>query len=224
MLGPSFSPSIARIPGPASSHRRWKRWPWRRAVCTRARSCERAVSSGVSGAGVRSSSRGPRPEDRLLAGHAHRPRKLAADCVLGPSKETNSGPPNGWRSTTTRPGPGAIPRLREIAQHLRIGVRDAHEAASVAGLEPRASSRRAPRIPARGWGSDRHAGPCRVAELVGDHGLELIREHVLEDLGLVVHAVPRQVEFLRQKALEQSVAPEHLEREPAALVGQATPR
>src|ERR1700730_11569974 len=49
MLGPSFSPSIARIPAPTKSQSRYHLRPRRRASWTRNRSSDRAASSGVSG-------------------------------------------------------------------------------------------------------------------------------------------------------------------------------
>jgi anti-sigma-K factor RskA len=49
MLGPSFSPSMARIPGPTSSQNTSQRLLPPRARCTRNRSRERAMSSRASG-------------------------------------------------------------------------------------------------------------------------------------------------------------------------------
>ncbi len=60
----------------------------------------------------------------------------------------------------------------------------------------------------------------RVAELRGDQLLELLREDVLEHLGLRVDAIPRHAEGLDQVQLEQAVVAHHLERDPAALLGQ----
>jgi 1-acyl-sn-glycerol-3-phosphate acyltransferase len=59
----------------------------------------------------------------------------------------------------------------------------------------------------------------RVAEPVGDQRLQLLGDVVLQDLGLVVDAVPRHAE-LRQKQLEQAVVPDHLERDAPAVLGQ----
>ena len=53
----------------------------------------------------------------------------------------------------------------------------------------------------------------RVAELGGDQLLELLGEHVLEHLGLLVHAVPRHAEALDEVQLEQPVMAHHLERD-----------
>ena len=55
-----------------------------------------------------------------------------------------------------------------------------------------------------------------VAELRRDQLLQLLREHVLEHLGLVVDAVPRHAERLGQVQLQQPVVAQHLERDPPA--------
>ena len=60
----------------------------------------------------------------------------------------------------------------------------------------------------------------RVAELGRDAPLEVLGEHVLERLGLLVHAVPRHAEVLGQVELEQAVVAQHLERQALALRGQ----
>ena len=60
----------------------------------------------------------------------------------------------------------------------------------------------------------------RMAELRGDQLLELLREDVLEHLGLVVDTVPRHVERLGEVQLEQPVVAQHLERDAHALGGQ----
>src|SRR5438270_616233 len=82
MLGPSFSPSIARIPGPTSSQTSRPRRPPRRASSTRARSRERMASSplspgGTAAAGALTSviARSPRSSPLDL----HRARQLAAE-------------------------------------------------------------------------------------------------------------------------------------------------
>ena len=144
MLGPSFSPSIARIPGPTSSHSRCQRLRCLRAWWTRERSRERARSSSVSGGGAsrgraacfRRGSSPPcfigtapaaaRPARRLR--RASRLASCAADGVLAARRRrTNSGPPNGWRSRTVEAVARGDAALGEVAQHLRVGVRDAHE-------------------------------------------------------------------------------------------------
>ena len=60
----------------------------------------------------------------------------------------------------------------------------------------------------------------RVPELGRDQRLELLGDDVLEDLRLVVHAVPRHVEPLGEVQLEQPVVAEHLERDALAVGGQ----
>ncbi len=52
-----------------------------------------------------------------------------------------------------------------------------------------------------------------VPELCGDQLLEILREHVLEHLGLGVHAIPRHAERVGEEALEQAVVADHLERD-----------
>ena len=60
----------------------------------------------------------------------------------------------------------------------------------------------------------------RVAQARGDQLLELLGEHVLEHLGLGVHAIPGHPELLGEEQLEQPVMAQHLQRDPATLVGQ----
>ena len=118
-------------------------------------------------------------------------------------------------------GAGRDPALGQVAEHLGVGVGDAHEDAVRSRLERRQGDRRAllHHEVARG---DRVAVRVDggVAELGGDQLLELLREDVLEHLGLVVHAVPRHAEVLRQVELEQPVVAQHLERDPRALGGE----
>jgi hypothetical protein len=44
-----------------------------------------------------------------------------------------------------------------------------------------------------------------VAKASRDQSLEVLGEHVLEDLGLGVHAIPGHPELLGQKQLDQSM-------------------
>ena len=60
-----------------------------------------------------------------------------------------------------------------------------------------------------------------VAELARDQLLEVLGENVLEDLGLGVNAIPGHAQRIGQKALEQAMVTDHLEREPTALAGQS---
>ena len=64
----------------------------------------------------------------------------------------------------------------------------------------------------------------RVAQARRDQLLELLGEHVLEHLGLGVHAIPGHSELLGEEQLEQPVVAQHLERDPAALSVSLTPR
>ena len=60
-------------------------------------------------------------------------RRRGRGCAL--PKRTVSGPPNGWRSTTSSASPRRDAALVEVAQHLGVGVRDADELAAVARLQ-----------------------------------------------------------------------------------------
>ena len=59
-----------------------------------------------------------------------------------------------------------------------------------------------------------------VAELGGDPLGQLVREHVLEQLRLLVHEVPGNVEHLHQQQLQQPVVAQRAQRDAAALGGQ----
>ena len=63
----------------------------------------------------------------------------------------------------------------------------------------------------------------RVAQSRGDQLLELLGEHVLEHLGLGMHAIPGHPELLSEEQLEQAVMAQHLQRDAPTLVGQRTP-
>ncbi len=60
-----------------------------------------------------------------------------------------------------------------------------------------------------------------MTERLGDQLLELLGDHVLEHLGLGVHPIPRHFERLGEEQLEQAVVADHLERDPAPVLGQA---
>ena len=59
-----------------------------------------------------------------------------------------------------------------------------------------------------------------VAELGRDPLGQLVGQHVLEQLRLLVDEVPRHVEHLDEQQLEQPVVAQRPQRDPAALVGQ----
>jgi hypothetical protein len=61
----------------------------------------------------------------------------------------------------------------------------------------------------------------RVAEPGGDQLLELLRQRVLEHLGLGVHLVPGHPEALNQEQLDEPVMPDHLEGDTPAPLGEA---
>ena len=60
----------------------------------------------------------------------------------------------------------------------------------------------------------------RVAQARCDQLLQLLAEHVLEHLGLGVHAIPGHPELPGEEQLEQAVMAQHLQRHTPALVGQ----
>ena len=62
-----------------------------------------------------------------------------------------------------------------------------------------------------------------VAELGRDQRLELVGEDVLEHLGLLVHAIPRHAQRLRQVGLEQPVVAQHAQRDAPPSSVSTTP-
>ena len=120
------------------------------------------------------------------------------------------------------PRAGDDAALAEEAEHLGLGVRDPDEGRRLAGLELRERRRRCLgelQLAAR----DRVAVRVdrRVAELRGDQLLELLRERVLEHLGLGVHLVPGHAEALDEEQLDEPVVADHLERDAPAALGEA---
>ena len=85
-----------------------------------------------------------------------------------PFARTVSGPPNGWRPTTSSSSPGAMPRSDEVAQHVGVRVGDARRTrprspGAQVGERARGLPRRSRR---RAWGSGRRAGRasgCRAS-------------------------------------------------------------
>ncbi len=113
------------------------------------------------------------------------------------------------------------PALRQISEHLGLGVRHAREDSARTRLE---------RLEACGHGlfdfelagRDRVTVGIvgRIAELARDQLLEFLGQDVFEHLGLLVHAIPGHPEALDQIELEQPVVADYLERDAAARVGQ----
>ena len=238
MLGPSFSPSIARIPGPTSSHSR----------CQRLRCAARVMHA-----------RAVLRARRVLVGQRRRARRGRRRRQLG---VPSSLPVGRWRgalvaptSTSTRIAPASWPPIacsrspktheQRAAERLALAHREAlagRDAAARPGsaASPGRSPRRARTAPRR-----RAAGsPCdarrallelelgardrvavgvdrRVPELGGDQLLEVLGEHVLEHLRLGVDAIPGHPQRLGEEALEQAVVADHLEREAPPVGGQA---
>ena len=204
--------------------------------CTRERSCERAASSSVSarsasrrrGGGLRRcSSARPPPRQRPACRPGARARRASRRRAAPPSacsrspKRTNSGPPNGWRSRTTKRSPGRDAALGEVAQHLRVGVRDAHEQPAIARLAGSPGvGRRAPR--ARG----RRSGSGRRADRRSD-GRAWRRSAPRDPRRARARAPPprrargpRASPAPRRDSLEQAVVADHLERHAPPVVGQ----
>ena len=107
------------------------------------------------------------------------------------------------------------------AEHLGVGIGHAHERSGGAGLE-RLKALGAALLDRQITGRDRIAVRVvgGVPELGRDQILELVREHVLEHLGLLVHPIPGHPERLDQIQLEQAVMAHHLERHAPAVLGQ----
>src|SRR5580692_12406992 len=238
MLGPSFSPSIARIPGPTSSHSRCQRLRCRRAWWTRERSRERAVSSSVS-RGWRS-----RGEEAATSGvpiyrspivvcpsvsrnrtvhfHTHRSRELAADRVLALAEPHEQRPAKRLALTHDEALSWGDAAIGQIAKHLGVRVRDAHKQTRIAGLQALHAIGDALFELEVGSGDRVAMGIDRgVSELGGDQLLEIIGKHVLQHLSLGMHAIPRHPQRLREIALEHAVMTDHLARYAPAIVGQA---
>ena len=165
-----------------------------------------------------------RQADRLIDATSTRIARASAPPRTWTSspKRANVGPSKGCLSMTSKSSPGAMPALGQVAQHLRVGVRDAHEGRARRRLEVgQRDRRRAPSI-TRSRRRDRVAVRIErgVAELGRDQLLELLGEGVLEHLGLGVDPVPRHVERLGEVELEQPVVADHLEREALAGLGE----
>ena len=60
-----------------------------------------------------------------------------------------------------------------------------------------------------------------VPELGRDQLLEILGEHVLEHLGLGVNPIPGHPQRIGQKALDQPVMADHLQRQAPAIGGEA---
>ena len=56
--------------------------------------------------------------------------------------------------------------------------------------------------------------------LSGDQPLEVLRDVVLENLGLVVHAIPGHSQGVREERLDQAVVADHLQRDLLARRGE----
>jgi hypothetical protein len=112
----------------------------------------------------------------------------------------------------------------QVAQHRRVVVGDAREAAALPGFE-RVERRRRLLDHLEVTGRDRVAVRIvrRIPERRGNQLFELLGDVVLEHLGLVVDTIPRHAERLRQVQLEQPVMAQNLERDAPARLGQLHP-
>ena len=131
---------------------------------------------------------------RILYGHRDHPGEVAA-------------------GQHPQPGVQADPDAVEVAQHLRVGVRDPRHGSRVAVVAHRQLAGRRRRHPPVG-GGDRVA--VRIAGGIAELGVDAV-EHpvghrVLEHLGLVVHLVPAVAELVDQERLHQPVAAHHRQR------------
>ena len=137
------------------------------------------------------------------------------------------------------------PRRRRPAERLRVGdPQIARRGGSRARRDSAASSgrsrrraRRSQGLPGSRLGERGRVGRRRwrarrrdrvavgvergVPELVRDQPLEVLGDVVLENLGLVVDAVPGHSQGVREEGLDQPVVADHLQRHPLARRGQA---
>ena len=111
-----------------------------------------------------------------------------------------------------------------MAQHGGVAVGDPHEHAAI----PRLQVFDAHRVGLAHF--ELHArnriavGVCgRVAELRRDQSFEFFTEHVLEHLGLLVHAIPRHAQLLGEVPLEQPVVPDHFQCHAPSSLGEPYP-
>ena len=222
--------------GSRTSRRRrcwWRSCPGRRRRC-RPRTPGRAAAARRAQAAARARmlASAAAARGRATAAPSRRRRRRRAHASTSTRIARASAPPSTWTSSPKRGEERAAERLllddleavararcraRQVAQHLRVGVRDAHEAPAAPASSASSATGRPSSI-SRSRGRDRVAVRVvrRVAELRGDQLLELLGEHVLEHLGLVVHAVPRHAERLGQVELEQAVVADDLERDARA--------
>src|SRR5271156_1478134 len=136
MLGPSFSPSIARMPGPTSSHSRRQRLRCTRASWTRERSWDRATSSSVRGGRARPGETAVSvvaidvflPDSRLTHGwrrvdsHVHGARQLATDGVLASVEQHEQRAAEGLAVTYREAAARRVTVAVQITGHFLFGV------------------------------------------------------------------------------------------------------
>jgi len=107
----------------------------------------------------------------------------------------------------------------EVAQELGVAVRHAAHGRLLARLEDVQGTEVLQRHVEPRVGDGIAVGVVgRVAELLVDSRFELLRDDMLEPIGLVVHRVDRDAEGLGEVLLEQPMVPNHLERDLRACV------
>src|SRR5579863_485377 len=157
-------------------------------------------------------------------GDAHRAGKAAADRMLVPAEFHEQRAAEGLVVADLEAVTRGDPAAGQIAEHLGVGVRYAHEDPAVAGVEAlHALGRGLVELEVGAWDRIAVGVHRRVAELGRDQLLELVGEDVLEHLGLGVNAIPGHAERIGEEALEEAVVADHLERHAPPGGGQAHP-
>ena len=139
----------------------------------------------------------------------------------GRRSRTHSGPPNGSCRSTVRTTPGrtpSSPRWRSAALSRSDTRRTRKRAPGDDGVQADAPPLVVRAVPRRDRVAVRVVG--RVAERGVDALLEPLGQHVLQQLGLGVHLVPRHAEHLVEERLQQPVAPHDAQRGPLARLGE----
>ena len=139
---------------------------------------------------------------------------------------TVSGPPKGWRSVDREVDARGRSRARRGSGASRGRRRRRGRSATVSPTSTSSSERVGALGEVEVGARDRVAVRVElgVAELGGDPLGELVGEHVLEQLGLLVDEVPGDVEHLDEEQLEQAVVAQRPQRDAAALLGERARR
>src|SRR5207249_11324666 len=140
----------------------------------------------------------------LLELDSHRVRELSAERLLTVADPHEHRTAERLSTSDLDPIAERDALVGEIAEHLRIGVRDADEATPGAIRELVEAARRA-LVDLEPGRRDRIAVRIepRVSEAGSDQLLEVLGDDVLEPLRLGMHPVPRPTALLRQAQLDQ---------------------